>query len=291
MATGTGKTVVMAMVIAWQILNKATFPQDVRFSKNVLVVAPGLTVRNRLSVLQPSADGNFYEGFRIVPPGLMDKLRDGKVQVRNWHALNWETQEQVDKRRSVDKRGVKSDVAYARDVLDELENARNLLVINDEAHHAWRMPAGASARGIDRNELDQATRWIGGLDRIHRARGILRCYDFSATPFVPSGGSAAEENLFSWVVSDFGLNDAIESGLVKTPRVVVRDDAGPRPQDLQVAALSYLQRPGSQGRFEPARPARGPAAGPGIQRLPPAGTRLEGSSSGTGMKKTTRRRR
>ncbi len=93
MATGTGKTVVMAMVIAWHILNKATFPQDPRFSKNILVVAPGLTVRNRLSVLHPSADGNFYEGFRIVPPGLMDKLRGGKVQVHNWHALNWETQE------------------------------------------------------------------------------------------------------------------------------------------------------------------------------------------------------
>ena len=130
----------------------------------------------------------------------------------------------------MDKRGAKSDAAYAKDVLGELSNARNLLVINDEAHHAWRMPAGASTRGIDRNELDQATRWIGGLDRIHRARGILSCYDFSATPFVPSGGSAAEENLFSWVVSDFGLNDAIESGLVKTPRVVVRDDAGPDPK-------------------------------------------------------------
>ena len=219
----------MAMVIAWHILNKATFPQDSRFSKNVLVVAPGLTVRNRLSVLQPSADSNFYEGFRIVPPGLMDKLRQGKVQVRNWHALNWETQEQVDKRRSVDKRGVKSDAAYAQDVLGELANARNLLVINDEAHHAWRMPAGATARGIDKTELDQATRWVGGLDRIHRAPGILSCYDFSATPFVPSGGNTAEENLFSWVVSDFGLNDAIESGLVKTPRVVVRDDAGPDP--------------------------------------------------------------
>ena len=230
MATGTGKTVVMAMVIAWHILNKATFPQDARFSKNVLVVAPGLTVKNRLSVLQPFGDGNFYEGFGIVPPGLMDKLRQGRVQVRNWHALNWETREQVERRRSVDKRGVKSDAAYAKDVLGELANARNLLVINDEAHHAWRMPAGAATRGIDRTELDQATRWIGGLDRIHRARGILSCYDFSATPFVPSGGNSAEENLFSWVVSDFGLNDAIESGLVKTPRVVVRDDAGPDPK-------------------------------------------------------------
>ena len=92
MATGTGKTIVMAMVIAWHVLNKTTYPQDARFSRNVLVVAPGLTVKNRLAVLEPSAEGNFYEGFRIVPPDLMGKLRQGKVRVRNWHALNWESQ-------------------------------------------------------------------------------------------------------------------------------------------------------------------------------------------------------
>ena len=95
MATGTGKTLVMAMVIAWHILNKATYAQDTRFSRNVLVIAPGLTVKNRLAVLEPSAEGNFYEEFRIVPPDLMDKLRRGKVRVRNWHALNWESEEQI----------------------------------------------------------------------------------------------------------------------------------------------------------------------------------------------------
>ena len=227
MATGTGKTLVMAMVIAWHVLNKATYAQDTRFSRNVLVVAPGLTVKNRLSVLEPSADGNFYEGFRIVPPDLMDKLRRGKVRVRNWHALNWESQEQISKKRSVDKRGAKSDEAYVRDVLEEMSGARNILVINDEAHHAWRTAASTTTRGIDRAEVEQATKWVGGLDRIHRVRGILACYDFSATPFAPSGRAAAEESLFNWIVSDFGLSDAIESGLVKTPRVVVRDDAVP----------------------------------------------------------------
>ena len=243
MATGTGKTVVMAMVIAWHILNKVTYSQDARFTRNVLVVAPGLTVRNRLAVLQPSAADNFYEGFRIVPPDLMSKLRQGKVQVRNWHALNWDTQEQVDRRRSVDKRGVKSDTVYAKDVLEDLAGARNLLVINDEAHHAWRLPAGTPTRGIDKTEVDQATKWVGGLDRIHRARDVLACYDFSATPFVPSGRSAAEENLFPWIVSDFGLNDAIESGLVKTPRVVVRDDAGPDPKTYKSRLYHIYNNP------------------------------------------------
>ena len=227
MATGTGKTVVMAMVIAWHILNKVTYPQDTRFSKNVLVIAPGLTVRNRLAVLEPTAAGNFYEDFYIVPPSLMEKLRDGRVLIRNWHVLNWESDEQTAKKKSVDKRGAKSDQAYAREVLEGMATARNLLVINDEAHHAWRSPEGSKAKGIEKSALEQATKWVGGLDRIHRARGILTCYDFSATPFVPSGNTAAEESLFGWIVSDFGLNDAIESGLVKTPRVVVRDDAIP----------------------------------------------------------------
>ena len=229
MATGTGKTVVMAMVIAWQILNKVAYPQDTRFAKNVLVVAPGLTVKSRLAVLEPSHTENYYKAFGVVPPDYMDKLRQEQVQVivRNWHALNWETDEQMGRKRSVDKRGAKSDEAYVRHVLDKMAAARNLLVINDEAHHAWRVPAESKVKGVAKADIEEATKWVGGLDRIHRARGILTCYDFSATPFAPSGKRSSEEALFDWIVSDFGLNDAIESGLVKTPRVVVRDDARP----------------------------------------------------------------
>jgi type III restriction enzyme len=228
MATGSGKTIVMAMLIAWHILNKTAYPHDTRFSKNVFVVAPGLTVRNRLRVLIPDEVGNYYDEFEIVPQGLRDKLRQGKVMIRNWHSLNWETDEQLSKKKSVDKRGAKSDEAYVRQVLEDMASARNLLVINDEAHHAWRLnPASDDARlakGIAKSDIDEATKWIGGLDRINKARGILTCYDLSATPFVPSGKQGSEESLFSWIVSDFGLNDAIESGIVKTPRVVVRDD-------------------------------------------------------------------
>lgn len=231
MATGAGKTLVMTMAIAWHILNKVTYPQDTRFSKNVLVVAPGLTVKNRLAILEPSAAGNYYEAFRIVPSALLDKLRQGKVLVRNWHALNWETAEQVQKRRSVDKRGPKSDEAYTREVLGDMANAHNLLIINDEAHHAWRVNWEAEGKYLRSRDLkdaaEEATIWIGGLDRLQRSRGILTCYDFSATPFTPSGKKSSEEALFGWIVCDFGLNDAIESGLVKTPRVVVRDDAVP----------------------------------------------------------------
>ena len=227
MATGSGKTIVMAMVASWQILNKVTWPNDPRFAKHVLVVAPGLTVKNRLAVLEPSHQENYYDAFRIVPQSLLDKLRQGRVVVRNWHALNWETEEKIAGKRGVDKRGAKSDEAYVRDVLGDMARARNILVINDEAHHAWRVPAESKVKGVPKADIEEATKWIGGLDRINRARGIVTCYDFSATPFAPSGKRSSEEALFGWIVSDFGLNDAIESGLVKTPRVVIRDDAVP----------------------------------------------------------------
>jgi type III restriction enzyme len=223
MATGSGKTIVMAMLIAWHILNKVTYPQDGRFSKNILVLAPGLTVRNRLQVLVPDREGNYFDAFNVVPPGLREKLRQGKVLVRNWHTLNWDSDEQLARRKSVDKRGAKSDEAYVREVLGEMAAARNLVVFNDEAHHAWRVPAGA--KGLAKADIEEATKWIGGLDRICAVRGILACYDLSATPFVPGGKHGTEESVFGWIVSDFGLTDAIESGLVKTPRVVVRDDS------------------------------------------------------------------
>ena len=231
MATGSGKTIVMAMVIAWHILNKVAAPQDARFAKNVLAVAPGLTVKSRLAVLEPAGADNYYEAFNIVPSAMLDKLRQGRVLIRNWHTLAWDSEEQIRKRRSVDKRGVKSDEAYTCEVLGKMAGARNLLVINDEAHHAWRVNWEAEGKYFRSRDLkdsaEEATVWIGGLDRLHRSRGILSCCDFSATPFTPSGKKSSEEALFGWIVSDFGLNDAIESGLVKTPRVVVRDDAVP----------------------------------------------------------------
>lgn len=228
MATGSGKTIVMAMLVAWQVLNKVTYPKDTRFSKNILVVAPGLTVKSRLRVLYPSDSQNYYLEFDVVPPDMLDKLRQGHVKVFNWHALSWQTEEQIKRKRSVDKRGVKSDEAYTREVLGGMSNAKSIIVINDEAHHAWRMNPEAFGKYVRQRDMkdsaEEATIWIGGLDRIHNSRRILRCYDFSATPFYPSGKNVTEEVLFSWIVSDFGLNDAIESGLVKTPRVVIRDD-------------------------------------------------------------------
>lgn len=239
MCTGGGKTIVMAMLIAWMICNKVSYPQDKRFSKNVFIVAPGITVRDRLQVLQTGGDDNYYVKFNVVPPTLMDKIRQGKIKIINWQFLAWATDEDLAKKKSVDKRGAKSDEAYTREVLGEISRAHNILVINDEAHHAWRKnpEVKIALKGQDKKEYteseEQATIWVSGLDRINKTRHILTCYDFSATPFAPSGKRNDEEALFGWIVSDFGLNDGIESGLVKTPRVVVRDDGIPDSETLK----------------------------------------------------------
>src|SRR5574337_435865 len=222
MATGSGKTTVMAMLITWQVLNALTYPKRSKdFSRAVLVVAPGLTVKDRLRVLYPGDAANDYDAFDLCPSEtLRQRLNGLEILVENWHTLMpLKTAE-----RSVVKKGAESDEAYARRVLGKLASHKDLLVVNDEAHHAWRAPADvkvsrkeAEALGLD---LDEATRWIEGLDRLHKTRRIRRCFDLSATPFAPTGRTNTEAGLFDWVVSDFGLNDAIEAGLVKTPRVV-----------------------------------------------------------------------
>ncbi len=226
MATGTGKTIVMAMLIVWQIINKTTYPQDSRFSKNILVMAPGLTVKSRLQVLLPSSSDSMYDQFEIVPEGYHQKLFLGRITIHNWHTLMPET----DAPRSVVKRGAESNTVFSKRILEH--DHSNIVVINDEAHHAYRADA-EQAKGISKREIERDRRWIEGLDRIHDARGIMRCFDFSATPFIPTGKNVTEDTLFEWIVSDFSLNDAIESGLTKTPRVVIRDDSNRFTKDYK----------------------------------------------------------
>jgi len=226
MATGAGKTAVMGLIITWQVLNALTYPKRREFSAAVFVVAPGLTVKERLQVLYPGHEKNVYDEFRLCPSeALRQKVNQAAILVENWHTL----MPLKEPDRSVVKKGAESDEAFTRRVLGSLAGYKDLLVINDEAHHAYRQRAEvkvskqeAADLGID---LEEATRWIEGLDRIHKTRRIRRCYDLTATPFAPTGKKSTEKGLFDWIVSDFGLNDAIEAGLVKTPRVVVRDDA------------------------------------------------------------------
>lgn len=242
MATGSGKTIVMAMLAAWSIINKAQYRQDKRFSDAVLVVCPNLTVRERLSVLNPSNSKNYYETFDLVPRSMLDMLSKGKIFITNWHAFL-----PVDdsKKRSVIQRGEESERAFCNRVLKELAGKENILVFNDEAHHAYR-PApfeneeelsklSAEDRKKLKEEKEEATVWIGGLDKIDFARKINFCVDLSATPFYIQGSGYPEGSPLPWLTSDFGLVDAIESGIVKIPRVPVDDNSGqPIPKYFQL---------------------------------------------------------
>jgi len=247
MATGSGKTVVMAMLIAWSVLNKARQPQDRRYSDAVLVVCPNLTVKERLGVLAPADPANYYEAFDLIPPGLYSALLGARVMVTNWHALAVPDDA---RRRSVVQRGRPSPTAFANLVLKrDLGSKGNLLVINDEAHHAWRtgpkngngkVAVAASAGPLETatrlaDEEEEARVWLTGLGLIHQARGINRALDFSATPFYLSGSGHVEGEPFAWIVSDFSLLDAIESGIVKVPRLPVDDNSGdPDPRYLDL---------------------------------------------------------
>lgn len=233
MATGSGKTVVMAMLIAWQVLNKLAYPSDGRFSDTVLIVCPNLTVRERLQVLLPMNPGNYYGKFDIVPQGMTEWLLQARFEITNWHLFL-----PKDDRRthSVVQRGSESDTAFCRRIFRELGSRKNILVINDEAHHAYRPMAGSPGEELSppssadtlpsEEELEEATVWIDGLDKIQSVRGISLCADFSATPFYIRGSGHEEGSPFPWVVSDFGLVDAIECGIVKIPRIPVDDNTG-----------------------------------------------------------------
>jgi type III restriction enzyme len=243
MGTGTGKTTVMAMIITWQVLNALTYPKRNKdFSRTIFIVAPGLTVKERLQVLLPGHPENYYDLFELCPSeSLRQRLNQAELRIENWHSLMpLKAQD-----RSVVKKGAESDEAYVRRVLGKLADYRDIVVINDEAHHAYRVraemkisKAQAAEQGLD---LEEATRWIEGLDRIHKMRRIQRCFDLSATPFAPTGKASTESGLFEWIVSDFGLNDAIEAGLVKTPRVVIRDNALPNAKTYR-SKLYHLYR-------------------------------------------------
>ena len=227
MATGTGKTFVMSMLIAWSGINRVANRQDTRFSDQILVMAPNVTVRDRLSGiggLDPKNPESGYSTgqFDLIPPQYSSLLGQVRVQVMNWHGLA----PKEDPKRSVLRRGRESDAAFCKRVLTDLSPNGRVLVLNDEAHHAYRFPKGVESKSADADEIREATVWIDGLARINQHRGILRAIDMSATPMYPAMFKGKAWMPFEWIVSDFALVDAIESGLVKIPRTPTDDDTG-----------------------------------------------------------------
>lgn len=243
MATGTGKTVVMAMIIAWQTLNRLDRPRDQRFSRTFLVVTPGITIRDRLRVLLPSEPDNYYRQRDVVPAADTARLGEARIVITNFHAFL--PRERVAAAKLTKQilapdparasPFAESSEAVVRRVCRDLGTAKNIVVLNDEAHHCYRSkPAdelasvprltGDDKREADANERD-ARVWLSGIEAVQRHLGVRAVYDLSATPFFLRGSGYDEGTLFPWVVSDFALIDAIESGIVKIPRVPVADDS------------------------------------------------------------------
>ena len=261
MATGSGKTVVMAMLIAWHTLNKRANPQDARFSDTFLIVTPGITIRDRLRVLLPNDPDNYYRQRDIVPTQLSDQLGQAKILITNYHAFQLRERVAAGKiTKSILADGQPSPFTETPDqmvrrVCRELGAKKNIIVLNDEAHHCYRRKPDSEDEkltGDDRVEAkqrDQAARvWISGLEAVKAKIRVKAIYDLSATPFFLRGSGYPEAALFPWVVSDFSLIDAIEAGVVKVPRVPVADDSmtGEQPtyRDLWLRIREHLPKKG-----------------------------------------------
>ena len=229
MATGSGKTVVMAMLISWAFCNRGTKPGDPRFPRRALVVCPNLTIKERLTVLRPGDPNSYYEKFDIVPSSLRPELAKGKVLITNWHWFSPEAEVIKLGGVAIGKPCAETPEAFARNRLGDLWDTEPLMVLNDEGHHAYRpapLTEDIKLSAEEKAEREEATVWVSGLDKINAAGGIGLCVDLSATPFYIHGSGYPEGSPFPWIVSDFSLVDAIESGITKIPRLPAIDNTG-----------------------------------------------------------------
>src|SRR6266851_4003120 len=271
MATGSGKTVVMAMLIAWHALNKRANPQDARFSDTFLIVTPGITIRDRLRVLLPNDPENYYRQRDIVPAQFHEQLGQAKIIITNYHAFQLRETVAAGKiTKSILANGqpnpfTETPDQMVRRVCRELGGKKNIVVLNDEAHHCYRRKPDSedeTLSGDDRaeakNREEEARIWISGIEAVKAKIGVKAIYDLSATPFFLRGSGYPEGTLFPWVVSDFSLIDAIESGIVKVPRVPVGDNqmiaALPTYRDLWRSIRQDLPRKGRSASSEQVEP-------------------------------------
>lgn len=240
LATGAGKTTVMAMLIAWQTINAVRRPQSKRFTRGFLVVTPGITIKDRLRVLQPNDPDSYYGRFELVPSDLVEEINRAKIVITNFHAFKLRETVDLSKggRSLLQGRGetlqtLETEGQMLQRVMPDLMGMKNILVINDEAHHCYREKPDVEAeddelKGDEKKEAEKNTEaarmWITGLESVNRQLGVARVVDLSATPFFLSGSGYAEGTLFPWTMSDFSLMDAIECGIVKLPRVPIADN-------------------------------------------------------------------
>ena len=240
LATGAGKTTVMAMIIAWQTINAARRPSSRNFTRGFLIVTPGLTIRDRLRVLQPNDPDSYYATRDLVPKDLLDIVQRAKIVITNYHAFKLRERIELSSggrallkgRTGDDLQTLETEGQMIQRVMPELMGLRRILVLNDEAHHCYREkppePDDAELEVEDREEAKKASEaarlWISGIEAVDRKLGVAQVLDLSATPFFLKGSGYPEGVLFPWVMSDYSLMDAIESGIVKLPRVPVAEN-------------------------------------------------------------------
>jgi type III restriction enzyme len=239
LATGAGKTTVMAMLIAWQTINAVRYSSSKRFTRGFLVVTPGLTIKVRLRVLQPNDPESYYANRELVPPDMLEDIKRAKIVITNYHAFKLRERIELSAggRALLQGRGEalntrETDGQMLRRVMPDLMGMKNILVLNDEAHHCYREKPSdeddEDLKGEERKEAEKnneaARLWITGLEAVNRKLGLARVIDLSATPFFLRGSGYGEGTLFSWTMSDFSLMDAIECGIVKLPRVPVAEN-------------------------------------------------------------------
>lgn len=240
LATGAGKTTVMAMIIAWQTVNAARRPTSKQFTRGFLICAPGLTIKDRLRVLQPNDPDSYYASRELVPNDMLDAVKRAKIVITNYHAFKLRERIELSKggrqllqgRTGEAPNTLETEGQMLQRVMPDLMGLKNILAINDEAHHCYREKPQESddeaLKGDEKKEAEKnnetARLWISGLEAVNRELGLARVFDLSATPFFLQGSGYAEGTLFPWTMSDFSLMDAIECGIVKLPRVPVAEN-------------------------------------------------------------------
>jgi type III restriction enzyme len=278
LATGAGKTTVMSMLIAWQTVNAVRREGSKTFTRGFLICAPGLTIKDRLRVLQPNDPENYYSERDIVPNDMLEDVRRAKIVITNYHAFKLRERIELSKggrallqgRTGEELHTLETEGQMIQRVMPDLMGMKNILVINDEAHHCYREKPkeaddedlkGEAKKEAERNN-EAARLWISGLEAVNRKLGLSRVMDLSATPFFLRGSGYAEGTLFPWTMSDFSLMDAIECGIVKLPRVPVAENIPgnemPMYRDLWENIRKDMPRKG-RGQGEELDPLKLPA--------------------------------
>lgn len=201
LATGAGKTTVMAMLIAWHTVNAVRHPNSKQFSRGFLVVAPGITIRDRLRVLLPNDRESYYRNREIVPADMLADIDQAKIVITNYHAFKLRertkvaagTRAAIEGWRKETLQTTETEGEMLRRVMPDLMGFKNVVVLNDEAHHCYRArvqdavgETEADLKGEDKDRAkddnEAARMWISGLEAVNRKLGLAMVYDLSATP-------------------------------------------------------------------------------------------------------------